>query len=110
MGPVLIKRFGVPIVYALGCIAYVLGLVSSGLASSLHIWIITHGVVTAVGMAFLFMAGLQLIYTRTPKEFRGLCVGLSFSGGGCGGALIPPLLTMSVKTRGLSSTMLVMAL
>mmetsp|Transcript_122661 Transcript_122661/g.392101 ORF Transcript_122661/g.392101 Transcript_122661/m.392101 type:complete len:479 (-) Transcript_122661:438-1874(-) len=107
--PHLISRFGIVPMYLVGALLYVMGLLGDSSAGSLDVWIFTHGIVTALGMAILFMCKLEVLYTYTPRAHRGLCVGISWAGGGIGTAVFSPILTSTSEAFGLSATMRIAA-
>ena len=106
--PALVQRYGSSRVYLIGILLLAVGLLGDAFADSLEVWFLTHGVLVGTGMAVVFMTAFDLVYKHTPKSYRGLCVGTSFAGGGCGAAVLSLLLTLSVSVRGLSATMLVL--
>eukprot|EP00445_Apocalathium_hangoei_P064113 CAMPEP_0204120810 /NCGR_PEP_ID=MMETSP0361-20130328/7855_1 /ASSEMBLY_ACC=CAM_ASM_000343 /TAXON_ID=268821 /ORGANISM="Scrippsiella Hangoei, Strain SHTV-5" /LENGTH=474 /DNA_ID=CAMNT_0051072051 /DNA_START=47 /DNA_END=1471 /DNA_ORIENTATION=- len=107
--PYLISRYGIVPMYLVGALIYIMGLFGDSFAGSLDVWIFTHGIVTALGMAILFMCNLEVLYTYTPREGRGLIVGISWAGGGIGTAVFSPILSSTSEASGLSATMRIAA-
>jgi MFS family permease len=95
----LADRYGVAVPLALGCVLMCLGYVATGLAPSLGLYAVAHGLLIGVGASASFaplIADISLWFVRR----RGIAVAVCASGNYLAGAIWPPVVHHLVAAYG----------
>ncbi|XP_076443067.1 uncharacterized protein LOC143281699 [Babylonia areolata] len=110
-GPVtayLVERWGCRLVGFCGGLVAALGVAGSAYAPSIHLFILSFGVVAGVGVGLIYLPSVTMVNMYFHKK-RGVVAGIITSGSGFGLLALAPLTEMLMEQYGWRGCYLIMA-
>ncbi|KAH9218330.1 major facilitator superfamily domain-containing protein, partial [Leptodontidium sp. 2 PMI_412] len=107
LGPVagvLFDKYGPRPLIIGGTILHVFGLMMASLAKTYYQFMLSQGVCSAIGVAFLYTPALACISTWFSKK-RGAAMGIMVTGSSVGGVVFPIMISRMIKSSGYPWTM-----
>ncbi|KAF2844312.1 MFS general substrate transporter [Plenodomus tracheiphilus IPT5] len=111
MGPVIGKlydSFGPRYILLFGSLAHVFGLMMASISDKYYQFLLTQGVVSAIGASAVFTPSLSAVATWFHQK-RGLAFGITMSGSSTGGVIFPIMINKLIPRVGFGWSMRIAA-